>query len=287
MRISSLWLLVGVSLALSACAGFTQAPANVENAENGAESNPYNPPQQDNPYTPSSQYSPYTAPNSTYIPSNATVDINAATHTVVYGDTIYNVAKRYKISQDDLRTWNNLTDGSVIKIGQVLKVKNGVAAPVVASTTGNDTPVVKLSPEPTTTAPVATTTVSTDKKVTKSGITWSVPTNGMVLSPYNATTKGVQYGGKAGQPVRAAADGKVVYSGSGLRSYGNLIIVQHDQTYLTAYGNNEALMVKEGDQVKRGQQIARMGKNDAGRVQLHFELRENGTPINPNRFIPQ
>ena len=92
--------------------------------------------------------------------------------------------------------------------------------------------------------------------------------------------------GTAGQAVVSAADGKVVYAGSGLRGYGNLVIVQHNPTFLTAYGHNQSLLVKEGQTVKRGQSIARMGSSDAPRTQLHFEVREGGKPVNPTNYIP-
>ena len=91
--------------------------------------------------------------------------------------------------------------------------------------------------------------------------------------------------GTAGQAVVSAADGKVVYAGSGLRGYGNLVIVQHNQTFLTAYGHNQNLLVKEGQTVKRGQTIARMGNSDADRTKLHFEVRQNGKPVNPTQFV--
>ncbi|HEY0820803.1 MAG TPA: peptidoglycan DD-metalloendopeptidase family protein, partial [Rhizobacter sp.] len=101
-----------------------------------------------------------------------------------------------------------------------------------------------------------------------------------------ARTKGIAIAGKAGDPVVAAADGKVVYAGSGLRGYGNLVIIKHNNTYLTAYAHNQALMVKEEQAVKRGQKIAEMGSSDAERVQLHFEIRKQGKPVDPARLLP-
>ncbi|MFC2353470.1 murein hydrolase activator EnvC family protein, partial [Eikenella halliae] len=118
------------------------------------------------------------------------------------------------------------------------------------------------------------------------GITWQRPTAGNILTRFGGSEKGINIGGTAGQPVVAAADGKVVYSGSGLRGYGNLIIVQHNQTYLTAYGHNQRLLVREGQTVRRGQSIATMGNSDSQRVQLHFELRKNGQPVDPLQYIP-
>ena len=102
----------------------------------------------------------------------------------------------------------------------------------------------------------------------------------------DARNKGLVFRGKAGDPVYAAADGRVVYAGSGLRGYGNLVILKHNATYLTAYAHNQTLLVKDDQQVKRGQKIAEMGSTDADGVQLHFEIRKQGKPIDPARLLP-
>ena len=108
-----------------------------------------------------------------------------------------------------------------------------------------------------------------------------------MAAPFDdARSKGLVFAGKAGDPVLAAADGRVVYAGSGLRGYGNLLIVKHNNTYLTAYAHNQSLLVKEDQVVRRGQKIAEMGASDAERVQLHFELRKLGKPIDPARLLP-
>ena len=99
-------------------------------------------------------------------------------------------------------------------------------------------------------------------------------------------SKGLAISGKAGDPVLAAADGRVVYAGSGLRGYGNLVIVNHNSTYLTAYAHNQTLLVKDGQSVKRGQRIAEMGQSEADRVKLHFEIRKSSTPVDPMRYLP-
>jgi lipoprotein NlpD len=118
-------------------------------------------------------------------------------------------------------------------------------------------------------------------------VPWIWPAGGPVLSGFDESrSKGLAIGGKAGDPVLAAADGRVVYAGSGLRGYGNLVIVKHNNTFLTAYAHNQALLVKEDQTVKRGQRIADMGSTDAERVQLHFEIRRQGRPIDPSRLLP-
>ncbi|SFM93319.1 peptidoglycan DD-metalloendopeptidase family protein [Nitrosomonas communis] len=116
-------------------------------------------------------------------------------------------------------------------------------------------------------------------------IKWSWPANGQLLSRYTEKTKGVSISGKPGQPVLASADGTVVYSGSGLRGYGKLIIVKHNNTYLSAYGHNSKILVREGETVTKGQKIAEMGNTDSDTVKLHFEIRERGKPVDPLKFL--
>ncbi|WP_127217874.1 M23 family metallopeptidase [Neisseria meningitidis] len=239
---------------------------------------------------------------------SAPVDINAATHTIVRGDTVYNISKRYHISQDDFRAWNGMTD-NMLSIGQIVKVKPaGYAAPKTSAVESRpavpaavQTPVKPAAQPPVQSAPHPAAPAAENKAVpapapqspaaspsgTRSvgGIVWQRPTQGKVVADFGGNNKGVDIAGNAGQPVLAAADGKVVYAGSGLRGYGNLVIIQHNSSFLTAYGHNQKLLVGEGQQVKRGQQVALMGNTDASRTQLHFEVRQNGKPVNPNSYI--
>lgn len=116
---------------------------------------------------------------------------------------------------------------------------------------------------------------------------WAWPASGKLLSGYSDSgSKGLDIAGTRGQPVHAAADGKVVYSGSGLRGYGKLVIIKHNKTYLSAYAHNSQILVREGQAVLRGQKIAEMGDSDADRVKLHFEIRKFGKPIDPMRYLP-
>ncbi|PIT16467.1 peptidoglycan DD-metalloendopeptidase family protein [Snodgrassella alvi] len=292
-------------LALGACTLFKQpaAPTETGSSEAGTAATTADNPYGSAPYTPPANTAPAYTPNAGtstgYVGNYSPVDINAATHTVQRGDTVFNISKRYQITQDNLRSWNNIIDNN-IKLGQVLRVKPaGYVAPAgsrnttTTVTTPVNTPnVTTTTSTTTTTTPSSSTTVSTSKTISAggvrsvNGIEWQRPTAGSILQSYGGSSKGIDYGGSAGQSVVAAASGKVVYAGNGLRGYGNLIIVQHNQTYLTAYGNNQSILVKEGQQVKRGQQIATMGNTDAKRTQLHFELRENGQPQDPSRFLP-
>jgi len=291
-----------LALILSACASQQPAPVVVGNSgsnsgsANTASNNPYgaapyetNAANNDAPYTPPASTPPTNSsypsgPTGSYTPSYAPVDINAATHTVVRGDTVYNISKRYQITQDNLRAWNGLADNT-ISVGQTLRVKpNGYSAPAATASVPTPPPTHTAPPKPTP-APLNTPTVSTGGTRTVSGITWQRPTVGNVISNFGGSNKGVDIGGTAGQPVVAAADGKVVYAGSGLRGYGNLVIIQHNSSYLSAYGHNQRLLVNEGQQVKRGQTIANMGNTDASRTQLHFEVRQNGKPVNPANYV--
>ena len=118
-------------------------------------------------------------------------------------------------------------------------------------------------------------------------IAWMWPASGAVAAPFvEGSSKGVSFLGKAGDPVLAAADGRVIYAGSGMRAYGNLLILKHNNSYLTAYAHNQTLLVKEDQTVKRGQRIAEMGSSDSDRVQLHFELRKMGKPVDPVKLLP-
>ncbi|WP_245571913.1 peptidoglycan DD-metalloendopeptidase family protein [Conchiformibius kuhniae] len=216
--------------------------------------------------------------NGRYIGNYAPVNPNASTHRVSAGDTVYNIAKRYNITQDNLRAWNNLYDNT-ISIGQTLRVK----AP------GSKAAAVPSKPAPAVNpvySPLPMTKKSSVPNIPSAQIVWTAPTAGTIVRSFGGDNKGVDISGMRGQPVVAAADGQVVYSGSNLRGYGNLIILQHNAVYLTAYGHNEALLVREGQFVRRGQQIARMGSSDSSSgVKLHFEVRENGNPVNPSRFV--
>jgi lipoprotein NlpD len=119
------------------------------------------------------------------------------------------------------------------------------------------------------------------------GLSFIWPHNGAIMAGFDESkNKGLDVSGKAGDPVLAAADGKVVYAGSGLRGYGNLVIIKHNNTFLSAYAHNQALLVREDQAVKRGQTIAQMGNSDADQVKLHFEIRRLGKPVDPVKFLP-
>jgi lipoprotein NlpD len=157
-------------------------------------------------------------------------------------------------------------------------------APAAAGTPGSAAGAAAAPTTPTTPAAVP---AAREVREADDDVNWAWPATGAVATGFDdAKSKGLAFVGKAGDPVFAAADGRVVYAGSGLRGYGNLVIVKHNTTYLTAYAHNQSLLVKEDQVVRRGQKIAEMGSTDAERVQLHFEIRRQGKPIDPARLLP-
>ncbi|WP_423757798.1 peptidoglycan DD-metalloendopeptidase family protein [Burkholderia sp. NLJ2] len=218
------------------------------------------------------------------------------------GDTLYRIALENGQNYRDIASWNNLANPNQIEVDQLLRVAppGGAAAagvPAAAPIAGAAVATAPLSSGPATPAagtsstlatPPAAATGSSDTAAAPSGpVTFAWPARGPVLNGFDdAKNKGVNIGGAAGETVKAAADGRVVYSGNGLRGYGNLIIIKHDATYLTAYAHNRALMVKEGDAVTKGQKIAEMGNSDSDRVMLHFEVRRQGKPVDPLKYLP-
>ena len=165
------------------------------------------------------------------------------------------------------------------KASDVKASGTAVALPPASTTTTASSPSVPLTGAAVSAQPAA--------RDNDDDLTWAWPAAGPVVAPFDdSKTKGLAIAGKAGDPVYAAADGRVVYAGSGLRGYGNLVIVKHNANYLTAYAHNQTLLVKEDQIVKRGQKIAEMGSTDTDRVQLHFEIRKQGKPIDPSKLLP-
>jgi lipoprotein NlpD len=222
-------------------------------------------------------------------------------YSVKPGDTLIRVGLENGQNWKDLVRWNNLDNPNIIEVGQVLRVVPPGTDPAAVGTrpvTQAKVEVRPLDAKPPTAAAVpaaSTTTVAAvpaaaPAPVTREGdddIAWMWPAAGAVATPFvEGTSKGVAILGKAGDPVFAAADGRVVYAGSGLRAYGNLVILKHNNTYLTAYAHNQTILVKEDQAVKRGQRIADMGSSDTDRVQLQFELRKMGKPVDPVKLLP-
>ena len=220
-------------------------------------------------------------------------------YTVKPGDTLIRIGLETGQSWKDVARWNSLENANLIEVGQVLRV---IAPVAVVAAAGSDNAGVVTRPVTTTAiasaAAAATSPVKPAVPVAVApapaaagaeddvGFIW--PSSGTLLAGFDeARNKGYDIGGKAGDPVLAAADGRVVYAGAGLRGYGNLIILKHNNTFLTAYAHNQSLLVKEDQAVRRGQKIAEMGSTDADRVKLHFEIRRQGKPVDPVRYLPQ
>lgn len=218
-------------------------------------------------------------------------------YTVKPGDTLIRIGLDNGQSHKDIVRWNNIENPNKIEVGQVLRVlpptvEGTVQAKPVASSTVTGAPIGSIASAPAkpASAAAAPSPVASSPSSAAGGdddIGWIWPGNGAVLAGFDeAKNKGLDIGGAAGDPVLAAADGRVVYAGAGLRGYGNLIILKHNGTYLTAYAHNQALMVKEDQAVKKGQKIAEMGNSDADRVKLHFEVRRQGKPVDPAKYLP-
>jgi lipoprotein NlpD len=241
-------------------------------------------------------------------------------YTVKPGDTLIRVGLDTGQNWRDIVRWNAIENPNQIEVGQVLRVAPPVAGTVtpvtaaattavskpVASSSATSTPVpaaqnqaqaqpanqasqagsaAKPASAPASTAaaaPVAVAAASSEEE-----IAWIWPANGTVVAGFDEVkNKGLDIGGAAGEPVVASADGRVVYVGAGLRGYGNLIILKHNNTFLTAYAHNQTLLVKEDQSVRKGQKIAEMGNSDADRVKLHFEVRRQGKPVDPAKYLP-
>jgi lipoprotein NlpD len=221
--------------------------------------------------------------------------------TVRPGDTLIRIALETGQNWRDIARWNNLDNPNVIEVGQVLRVLAPGAAPPSDAMVARPLPPASAAsaalpsasaaasaPRGTVTAAAPTAALPAAGVPAEDEITWSWPTSGSaVLAGFDEQkNKGLDIGGRAGDPVLASADGRVVYAGAGLRGYGNLIILKHNNSYLTAYAHNQSLLVKEDQTVRKGQKIAEMGSTDTDRVKLHFEIRRLGKPVDPTRYLP-
>jgi lipoprotein NlpD len=246
------------------------------------------------------------------------VEIVTRVYTVQKGDTLYSIAFLNGLDYRDVAEWNHLDNPAAIRIGQQLELHIPVAEampgeaprPVMASQVG-DAGVTKnyprvgklaysegalaqadrLQAEPAASAPSAPARYSAATARAMDNdepLQWGMPTKGRLVAGFSESEnrKGIDIVGQRGQAVVASAAGKVVYSGSGLRGYGKLIIIKHNKTYLSAYAHNEQILVREGQFVRKGQKIAEMGNTDANQVELHFEIRKFGKPVDPAQYLP-
>jgi lipoprotein NlpD len=218
-----------------------------------------------------------------------------AQHVVVRGDTLFSIAWRYGLDWRDVAAWNGIRAPYVIVPGQRIHLRRppAVAAAPPAQTRPQVTQPAQPAPQkPPAQArpqqPQQTQQQSPPRPVASAELRWQWPTQGQVLRSSSLTSRnGVDISGTRGQSIVAAAPGAVVYSGTGLRGYGRLIIIKHNDSWLSAYAHNDQLLVKEGDQVQAGQPIATMGLGNDGRPVLHFEIRKDGKPVNPLDYLPK
>lgn len=253
-------------------------------------------------------------------------EARSGTYVVQRGDTLFSIAMAFGQDFRDIARWNGLQDPSRISVGQTLRVappvseagvipESGavvvapVAPPAAVEVRPLDrpahaaagTPPAASAPEAAARAPAAPAVAASAPPTAATGAggagpgpavvepagAWVWPARGPVIASFDeARNKGIGIAGTEGDPVVAANDGQVVYVGSGLRGYGNLLIVKHSDDFVSAYAHNRQILVKQGDQVKRGQRVAELGRSDAERPKLHFEIRRRGKPVDPLQYLP-
>jgi len=224
---------------------------------------------------------------------------NPGYHVVEAGESLYSIAWRYDQDYRNLARWNGIRSPYIIRAGQRLRVAPPEAAGERNTTTSREA--VREPVRQRSAVRKRTERKNTARKEPRSApkplnsyargpIKWQWPSTGRLLQGFNPRSsgkKGIDLDGRIGDPVRAAADGRVVYSGSGLIGYGRLVIVKHSQTFLSAYAHNSELLVKEGDRVKAGMVIARLGDSGTKRPKLHFQIRREGKPVDPLKYLPK
>jgi lipoprotein NlpD len=237
-------------------------------------------------------------------------------YTVRKGDTLYSIALDHGLDYRELAQWNGITDPGAIRVGQQLRLR--APAGVVTTAPARTAPSVQGRPlgeaPAAPAAPVSGDNIKTQPKAVRApysdqtyaqmsgtkpepgpakpegddSVSWGWPASGKVISTFNdsANLKGIAIAGKLGQPVLASAPGRVIFSGTGIRGFGKLVVIKHNNTYLSVYGHNNELLVKEGQAVAKGQKIAEMGSTDTDQVKLHFEIRRFGKPVDPATLLP-
>ena len=224
--------------------------------------------------------------------------VDGAFYTVRKGDTLYGIALTFGQNWRDIASWNNLSDPDKIKIGEKLRV--------VPKDTGNAAVSIPLKPAAIETPPgnsssgesevagikgaledsLPDNSIDRDEGLVTS-LGWVWPANGQITEQFSdSNSKGISIAGVAGEAIFAVSDGKVVYSGNGLRGYGNLIIIKHPDEFITAYAHNKSIFVKEGEIVNKGQKIAEMGMSETDSPKLLFEVRRGGKPLDPLIYLP-
>lgn len=242
-------------------------------------------------------------------PSAPGASSSAPTYVVKPGDTLYGIARATGTDFETIKRLNSLSDPNQLTVGQVLRLNaqaasgpaaGGIRPASSAGTAIKPPPSSSSQPRPlddvpdtSAAAPLAAPTpapapsVPTPAPAADAGaINWAWPASGTIIQNFDANTKGIDISGTPGDVIKAAADGKVMYIGNGVRGLGNLVIVNHDNGFITVYGHNRKLLVKTGQQVKRGEIVAELGDTETTSPRLHFEVRRRGTPVDPLRYLP-
>lgn len=199
---------------------------------------------------------------------------SGGTYVVQRGDTLYSIARRHGTTVANLSQLNRISDPSQLEVGQRLNVGGGRAAAVPAAPATRTASAPRASSQPARAADAAT-------------ISWGWPVRGNVITQFSNTTRGIDIAGTVGTPIQAAADGTVSYVGNGLRGLGNLVLITHSNGFITAYAHNSRITVQTNERVKKGQKIAELGDTDTTSPRLHFQIRRNGTPVNPMSYLPR
>jgi lipoprotein NlpD len=213
------------------------------------------------------------------------------TYKVQPGDTLSSISRETGVSVNELIALNGISNPSLIRVGQRLRLSEDAFVPAsdTAPTTGSSMAASRMGDDSSSassaSAAPAPSRVTPAADAAKLAMVW--PAKGEIIQKFTPQTKGIDIAGELGEPVIAAAGGNVVFAGDAVRGFGNLVIVDHGDGFITAYAHNDTLMVKKGDAVKKSQQIATLGQSATSSPRLHFEVRRNGTPVNPLRYLPK
>ncbi len=259
---------LGLTLLLGACANVSEPQTPQPQPDSSAAANPA-----------SDAAASAAAQQAASVPVQRTVTKTTYVR-VRRGDSLQRIASAHNVSVRELTAWNHLKPNGRLRAGQSLKLVSTQTIVVQQATPAQGGAAPAANP-----AQSRAVAAEVGRHANSVALMW--PARGHVVEPFApGTTRGIEIGGKAGDPVLAAADGKVMYAGTGLNEYGSLIIVQHNKDFLTAYSHNRRLLVKTGDTVHQGQQIAEMGNENNDRVAVLFEVRRDGKPVDPMPYLP-